>query len=208
MTKREACALLGISPKTLQRRMSKGVYTFTRTGEGHYAELSFTHADLGLTEPAPVPEPTPVLETAPAAPEPTPEPAPTFAPTPLGPIELKEQADRRFADDYKRGLVGDSAGNKIDGTNEKWPTKGAQSLLGPVESTQAPAIDLQAHMDPALLGKPSGERWSFDKGLDDATLTAMRSDWRRRGGGQSMSQQRETIERSKAAINAAFPRAQ
>ncbi len=45
-TKKQAAALLGISPRTLDRRMKAGVYKFTRTGEGQFAELSFTHADL------------------------------------------------------------------------------------------------------------------------------------------------------------------
>ena len=133
MSKKEACALLGISPKTLQRRMSKGVYKFTRAGEGQYAELSFTHAGLGLPEPESAPDR--VIDLAYAAPEPTPEPepAPTFSPTPPGPIELQREADERFAQDYKRGEATDSAGNTINGTNERWPTKGIQSLLGPQE---------------------------------------------------------------------------
>src|SRR5882724_7824456 len=52
LTKTQACELLGISPKTLGRRMASGRYTFTRTGEGQYAEVSFTHSDLGLPEPS------------------------------------------------------------------------------------------------------------------------------------------------------------
>jgi hypothetical protein len=154
MTKKEACALLGISPKTLQRRMSKGVYKFTRAGEGQYAELSFSHADLGLTEPAPVP--TPVLEIAPAAPVPTPELAPTFALAPLGPVELRREADERFAQDYKRGEVADSAGNTINGTNERWPTKGIQSLLGPMKPKPKEKFSCDAHMTlqnrPTMIG--------------------------------------------------------
>lgn len=67
MTKKEAAALLGISEKTLQRRVANGVYRCTRTGEGQYAVLSFSHADLGLPEPTP----TPVVE---AVPEPMPAP--------------------------------------------------------------------------------------------------------------------------------------
>ena len=132
MTKKQVCALLSISPKTLERRMARGIYKFTRSGEGQYAPVSFTFADLGLPEP--VPEPTPVLETVPVV-EPTPElaPAPTFSPTPLGPIELQREADERFAQDYKRGEATDSAGNTINGTNERWPTKGIQTLLGPME---------------------------------------------------------------------------
>ena len=149
LTKREACALLSISPKTLQRRINKGQYKFTRIGEGQYAELSFTHADLGLPEPEPTPTPTPVapavtpaVETAPAVPEPEPK----IAPAQLGPIELQREADQRFADDYKRGLVTDSAGNTINGTNERWPTKGVQSLLGPLEAKPREKFSCNSHM--------------------------------------------------------------
>ena len=42
MTKKEACALLGISPRTLERRMTIGRYTFTRTG-GAVRTLIHTH---------------------------------------------------------------------------------------------------------------------------------------------------------------------
>lgn len=214
MTKSEACQLLNISPKTLERRMKAGVYKFTRNGEGQYAELSFTHSDLGLPEPVPTPEPVPeptpapAVETAPAVSVPAPEPEPKFVPAPLGPIERQQEADERFAQDYKRGLVTDSLGNKISGANDSRPTLGAVSLIGDIDQTQRPAIDMQSHMNPALIGAPdaiNAERHPFDRGLSDEDLAAMRSDWRRRhGNAPSMSEQREAIERSKANINAAF----
>jgi hypothetical protein len=53
LTKRDACRLLGISERTLRRRMADGTYKFTRNGEGQYAEVRFTYADLGLPEPTP-----------------------------------------------------------------------------------------------------------------------------------------------------------
>jgi len=192
--------------------MVKGIYKFTRTGEGQYAALSFTHADLGLPEPepkpaAPVPQPTPaptpLIETAP-----TPAHEPKFAPTPLGPVELQRQADERFAQDFKAGLATDSLGNKIGGTNDSRPALGAVSLVGNIDQTQRPAIDTQAHMDPALIGASdacNAPRWSFDKGLDDDALAQMRSDWRRRhGNAPSMSEQREAIDRSRAIIAESF----
>ena len=159
-----------------------------------------------MPTPEPVPVPVPVLMPAPAVPEPTPEPK--FAPAPLGPIERQREADERFADDFKRGEATDSLGNKISGTNDSRPTLGAVSLVGNIDQTQRPAIDSQAHMtspigDADAINAP---RHGFDKGLDDDTLAAMRSDWRRRRrhGGLSMSEQREAIDRSKANINAAF----
>jgi hypothetical protein len=152
MTKKEVCALLSISPKTLQRRIAQGTYTATRTGEGQYAELSFSFADIGMPEPAPaVPEPTPVVETAPAVPVPTPERLrQTGDPEViiLGPIEEQRQSDLAFAEAYKRGEATDSAGNQINGTNERWPTKGVQSLLGPMEPKAKKKFSCDEHMGP------------------------------------------------------------
>jgi hypothetical protein len=217
MTKREACELLAISPKTLQRRIAKGIYTCTRAGTDQYAELSFTYSDLGLAEPVPVPVPTPepVIESAPAPTEPTPTPEPAFAPTPLGPLELKAQEDERFAQDYLSGKVGDSAGNRVDGTNPQWPNKGQQSLIGSADmydNLDHTPTETQPHMQPGLLatndstGQPVAEaRHSFDKGMSDEAYEQAMRDWRRRHGrAPSMAQQREAIERSKAAINEAF----
>ena len=154
--------------------------------------------------PEPTPEPVPVVETAPAVPEPTPEPK--SAPRPLSDIELQREADERFAQDYKRGTATDSLGNKIGCVNDTRPTLGAVSLIGNIDATQRPAIDSQSHMtspigDADAINMP---RHSFDKGLSDDDLAAMRSDWRRRGGGPSMSEQRQAVEHSKAAIRKAF----
>lgn len=227
LTKKEAAALLGISLRTLDRRMAKGVYTFTRTGEGQYAELSFTHAGIGLPEPAPVVVPVPAVTVED-------EPEPQFAPSPLGPIELKAEADQRFADDFKRGEATDSIGNRIDGTNRKWPNKGAQSLIGsadmydPADLGLGP-VDYQAHMDQALLGtndslgNPVDSSWKMSDPKPDQTLQGftrggsplatgitqeaynlMLKDWRRSHGGPSMGEQREAVERSIASINESF----
>jgi len=226
LTKKEACKLLGISPRTLERRMASGRYKFTRTGEGQFAELSFTYTGIGVPEPAPVVEPVPAVEV---------EPEPKFAPSPLGPIELKAEADQRFADDFKRGKATDSLGNRIDGTNKLWPNKGAQSLVGIREDYDANDLGLgpvnhQAHMDQRLIGtndsagnpiaddgwkmgerKPDKTLQGFTRsgqplaaGLSQETYNAMMKDWRRSHGGPSMSESREAVERSKATINDAF----
>jgi hypothetical protein len=71
MNKREAAALLHISPRTLERRMKAGVYQFSRAGEGQFAEVSFSYADIGLSEPAPPAVPVP-LEVSHPAPRPEP----------------------------------------------------------------------------------------------------------------------------------------
>jgi hypothetical protein len=137
MTKKEACALLGISPRTLDRRMAKGVYKFTRTGEGQFAELSFTHADIGLTEPTPVPvtaEIKPVHDVQ------------------IRPEYNDEPTERSFAERYLANEVPDSSGNYHDGSNPRWPNKGLQSLLGPIEPMPRVRPDTTAHMNPALVG--------------------------------------------------------
>src|ERR1019366_9781622 len=80
MNKREAATLLHISPRTLERRVKAGRYTCTRAGEGQYAEVTFTYADIGLTDPTPVVIPLeishPELYRTPVHVEPEPEPAP------------------------------------------------------------------------------------------------------------------------------------
>jgi Bacterial regulatory protein, Fis family len=143
LTKKEVCKLLGISPSTLTRRMAAGRYKFTRTGEGQYAEVSFTHADIGLPEPVvPVPEDRKIFAEQ--------EPVVTRV---LSVMEIsKEQKDADFAERYLAGEVPDSAGNYVTGVNPQWPTKGIQSLLGPMDAQPKVKPDTQAHMDPALQG--------------------------------------------------------
>src|SRR5260370_41075206 len=51
LTKAEACALLFISESTMTRRLKAGRYTATKQGDGKFAPLVFTYADIGLTEP-------------------------------------------------------------------------------------------------------------------------------------------------------------
>jgi hypothetical protein len=152
MTKAEACELLHISESTLQRRMKAGVYQFTR-GDGQFDPVIFTYEGLGLVEPTPE---TPAVDAhdhqVPTA-EPTPPPEATITPRPLSGIEAKERDDLFFAAQYKAGNATDSAGNKVDGTNDKFITKGSQSLLGPVEIDRTPA-NPQAHMDQALIVQP------------------------------------------------------
>jgi len=162
MTKKEATDLLCISDSTMTRRMKSGRYTFTRTGDGQYAPVSFTYSDLGLPEPVTLPQVVGASETVPESgthPEPAsnlealPEPESNFdSPStnsverPLDPIEQQRQSDLAFAEAFKRGEATDSAGNRIDGSNAERPTLGQTSLLGPsVDATQRPAADLSPH---------------------------------------------------------------
>lgn len=153
LSKKDVCALLGISPKTLQRRMAKGQYKFTRTGEGRFSEVAFTFADIGLPEPV---EPTTAPDVPVSAPElePTPALGPVIPERPLSNIELRTIEDAVFADHYKQGLVTDSAGNNVNGTNEKFPS-GPITLLGPRQPEQKRKASGASHMDPKLVADPS-----------------------------------------------------
>jgi len=145
MNKSEVCELLGISPKTLGRRMASGRYTFTRTGEGQYAEVSFTHSDLGLSEPtlAVVPQASVDVST---------HPEPAVPSTPREPLSdhdnrpaTQEAIDLEFAAKWKAGLVEDSYGNRI---GEAKPL----TALGPMEPKPKKKFDCADHMDQRLIG--------------------------------------------------------
>jgi hypothetical protein len=51
LSKADACALLHISESTMTRRLKAGRYTCTRSGIGKYDPITFSYADIGLTEP-------------------------------------------------------------------------------------------------------------------------------------------------------------
>jgi hypothetical protein len=230
MTKSEVCSLLGISEKTLQRRMLKGVYKFTRHGDGQYAPVSFTMTDIGLPEPpAPVvAAPAPVVTDAPVL-----EPIVT-KPTRLSEIELQRQKDEVFADLFKRGEAADSTGNKVDGSNKRWPNKPV-SLLGPTNDLDfSGPKETQSHMQPELLGTWNGPLASMSEediaagrklgepllegrgttrsgaplaaGYSQDQYNADMNSWRRHCGNRpSMGAE---MENSINAINSAFPQAQ
>lgn len=68
MKKLEVCRLLGISLRTLERRMASGEIKFTRSGEGQYASVDFNPRDLQLApeHPEPIPPPAEALTSQPA----------------------------------------------------------------------------------------------------------------------------------------------
>jgi len=211
LTKQQACALLHISSTTLWRRIKAGTYTSTRTGEGQFASLSFTYADIGLPEPKQTPEPQPTAQPFVRSPDKTPEPTPS----------RPESKDiRTWAEKYKDGDATDSTGNKIDGTNARFSE--LTTYLGPVEIDHTP-VDTQAHMDERLcgthdtLGNPivmtpaltagftrSGEPLAH--GLSQDAYDAMMNDWRRSGGGRSEAEQEIASRRAVSNIRRSFPR--
>jgi len=93
--------------------------------------------------------------------EPRPEPEPdirqpdAFAPRPLSNIERKQAEDRKFAERYIAGAETDSAGNNIIGSNDRFPSKGAVSLVGPLEPRVRTRLSTTSHMDAALVGDPA-----------------------------------------------------
>jgi len=203
LSKEDAARLLRISIRTLEMRMKAGAIQFEKEPQ--------VGAFKGSARVTVILPDRPSASDSDAQPAPCAEPAQRSEPVEnkreIQPsnIELKADADRAFAQAYLRGEACDSAGNRADGSNDRYPTLGPQSLLGPAMRDNTPPRDSQQHMNPALLGHSGPtQRWSFDCGLSDDALKAMRADWNRRGGGPSMSQQREAVERSRTAIHAAF----
>jgi len=222
LTKSEAAELLHISGSTLQRRMRAGRYQFTKIGEGQYAEVRFTYEGLGLAQPKPpIPEPSlPDIDAVAEVPD-------IRGPVALSPRPLTpEESDAEFAARYKAGVETDSAGNKIDGTNERFQTKGSQSLLGPVERDATPIPKTgTAHMNPALLSDyvdpnfapliqrnpQTGEGFTRSgsplcDGYSQEHYAADMQAWRRSGGGRSECEMEQAIRRVKENMNRSFPR--
>jgi hypothetical protein len=204
LNRQQACELLHISTTTLWRRIKAGTYTSNR-GEGQFAALSFTYADLGLTEPTS--EPTP-------APEPTRNPAPSkvghYEDEPALRAPSREDADRSFAEAYRSGDATDSAGNKIDGTNERFRTKGIQSLLGPVEIERTP-VGTTDHMHPALAGTKGPDASqsylnSLERQRDTGVISVAQYDALQANSVKARRQCEQTnrVYLDRAAINAAF----
>jgi len=135
LTKKEACKLLGISPRTLERRMASGRYTFTRTGEGQFAELSFTHTGIGLPEPAPVVEPVPVVEDQP-------ETEPAFAPSPLARLNSrrKQISDSQRISNAAKLLT--ALETRLTARMRNGPTRALKVSSASVRTTTPPIWDL------------------------------------------------------------------
>lgn len=221
LSRKQAAALLGISISTLQRRTRSGQYQATKTGAGQFADVAYTHSGIGLPEPEvaspvePPPEPKPI-EVLPPKPEPS-------------AIDTRIEADRQFAQSYLSGEATDSSGNRVDGTNRKFPTVGAVSLLGPRRPPEPKKPQSgTAHMDPRLLSDspdptgappliPRGPQESktgftvhgspLAAGISQEAYDEMTAAWRRNGGGRSMGEQEMATRRSKDVIHSAFPKA-
>ena len=202
LSKAQVCELLGISSTTLWRRLRAGTYTSTRTGEGQFASLSFSLADIGLPEPEAISAPEPSISTPRNPP-----------PSKVGSYEdVDDLPADDFAARYAAGLAAASAGNKIDGSTTRWSA--THSLLGPASIEHGPPVESQAHMNPALLGTHDSRgnpieahRPALANGLTPEAYATMMQSWRRSGGGRSESEQEQRIRQSKANISRSFPHA-
>ena len=152
MNKHEAARLLGISERTLRRR-----YKGTRIGSGPFAPVEYTYADLGLPEPEPQAKVQAQPEQQPAQPKVVSVTTPTEPEPELPEVEKQTLADAEFAAAYKRGEATDSAGNTINGSNERFPSKGLQSLIGPLEEQPQHKPSGASHMDPTLVADTTAE---------------------------------------------------
>jgi hypothetical protein len=230
LTKIEAAKLLGIGLTTLKKRMREGTVKFTRTAaQSRPGERTvyFTYEDLGMVEVLPT---SSDIAIAPQYDDPAPElvRAHKLCTREQSPLEAQQEADRRFAEAYYAGEATDSAGNFIDGTNRRFPGKGSQTLLGPVEDVPRTIADTQNHMRPELQGTSrtisgsDGETVAH-AGSDNHPLnSAFRTDAHRKAHAESLrewnrgrsgwdalsqSEQRQAIELSNARIHRAFPKA-
>ena len=207
LNKQQASDALYISLRTLERRMKAGVYKFTRTGEGQYAEVSFTYADLGLTEPTQLVYNDFGKEFD--QPAPVPEPAkPALKMRESSVMEKKESEDRAFADRFRSGEATDSYGNDVNGGNKLCPTIGPQCGVKASDVEQGPPPDSQAHMNPVNISKPGEYACANDnplnRGLSDTEMSAAMENWRKTTGGAPSDGQVAMEMRSKAIMHSAF----
>jgi hypothetical protein len=236
LNKKQAAKALYISLRTLERRMKAGTYKFTSTGEGHWAEVSFSCADLGLPEPKEaVSLPYQDVDMPQRAPEQPQKAFPTRKPSP---IDVKTASDLEFAERYRAGEATDSYGNDINGSNKLCPTIGAQCGVKSRDVEVSLPPDSQSHMDPAListndtLGNPIDPEFKMGTqeycesraglipttartrdgkamlcpGLSPESYAAMMHQWDKHNGTPSESQMAEKIRNDRAAIRRAFPR--
>jgi len=220
LNKAQAATALGISLRTLATRMKLGTVKYSKIEGAKPFEQSvtFTYQQLGIPEPV---EAAPVVHDVQIAPqynEPKPE---RFVFVPRQPT--REELDEEFSEAYREGRATDSMGNRIDGTNVKFPTLGTQSLLGPVEVDHGPPVETQSHMQPAMLstndhfGNPiavveaptlgyTRGGCALAPGVSPEQYDSMMKDWNRRGGGASEADQELASRRAAQNIRNSFPR--
>lgn len=100
------------------------------------------------------------------APEPEPETSPEPQTIrPLSNVEVKAAEDLRFAEAYLKGEATDSCGNRVDGSNDRFLTKGSASLLGPQEDKPKVRPSCTSHMTSPL--GSSGNAMDAPRPLED-----------------------------------------
>jgi len=231
LNKAEAARALGISLRTLANRMQAGTVKYTKVENARIGEQSvfFTLEGLGLREPsaAPVQHDVPINSNYEDAPAPKPAPVQAAKHNQPSEIDAKAAEDAAWAQAYREGRVTDSMGNKIDGTNAKWPNRGTVSVLGPVTVDPGPPVETQSHMHQGLLGTNTTEgvpveapRWGFENepeaftrsgrplcaGLSQENYDSMMKDWNKRGGGRSQCEMEIASRRAVDNISNSFPK--
>jgi len=128
------------------------------------------------------------------------------------PVQIRlpydDDDDRDFAAKFIDGDATDSAGNTINGDNVRYSEP--VSLIGPGVTPTGPAEPPTGcnHMNPALIGKtgPGAGATGLAPGYTAEAYAADMAQWRRSGGGRSMSEQEMAIRIAKQNIGNSFPR--
>lgn len=147
LSKKQACALLGISQRTLERRIERGeIKVAAKDADGgRWGQVWFTRESLGLPEQESVTNFVTHHEQASVANSAThPERSAPSADQPLTEAEQRIADDLQFAHEYLTGQVSDSFGSTI--------TETKHTALGPCPPVERHRPDSTAHMDQRLLG--------------------------------------------------------
>ena len=157
-----------------------------------------------------------------------PEPKPTStSPIPakkkLSPMEARAEFDAIFAEQYRNGEATDSAGNRIDGTNNRWPLQDrgddavSVTLIGPQAKAKSEPQDGASHMVPELRSDFRPASFNLDAnslgvtrhgsplapGLTQEAYDQMMVQWR---GGKSEREKAEAQWAKTAGITSTWPK--
>ena len=169
---KEVCEICGFSERTFFHRVKAGKIKPSRDEQNRIRDgrpRIYVSADaladyLGITDEAQARERLGLPAIEDQRPEPTPVDHKIFADVPDRRVpDIREPdafvpREAGFTDDaaenqarWNAGEVTDTAGNSSSG-NERWPSKGFVSLIGPLEPKPKKKFDSAEHMNPALIG--------------------------------------------------------
>jgi len=185
LTKKQAAERMGISMRTLDRKLKNGELQYVREGEGKFARTLITFPDA--VEPTPKQEPKAIA---------TPEPKKVTD----YPYERPE-FDPEWRDSFGHKLQNNEVHRAFAPAPDS-PPADLQSHMNPaLLGTSNPDAPNGASSDGyTRSGSP------LASGLSQDTYNQMMADWRRAHGGLSENEQRIKIENSRRLISAAFPK--